>query len=255
MDRACQLDLLLRSIRKFWIGYEDCNITIIYKYSNDIFRAGYDLLKDRYPEFKFRLETSILKDIQTVLDTTIAHSMFLVDDDVFVRLFDIHDKDIVWHTFITHKGFVCLSLRLGANIHRNYEKGNIKQPIDFLNDYPYTWKWRQAESDFAYPGSVDGNIFKTPLLLSMLGGVDHCCNIEPALMRNMPQEELMVCYCKSLIVNVPNNMVQKLHKNDHMHGDINKLNELFLNGKYIKLEPFININNDSCHYPMEYCFD
>jgi len=254
MDRACQLDLLLQSICKFWIGYEDCNITIIYKHSNDSFRAGYELLKTKYPEFKHREETEILKDIQMSFDPTIAHSMFLVDDDIFTRVFNVHDKDIVWHTFTTHKGFACLSLRLGANIHRNYESGNIKQPIDFLNDYPYVWKWRQAESDFGYPGSVDGHIFKTPLLLSMLGGVDHCCNIEPTLMRRIPSDEYMICYQKSIIVNVPNNMVQKLHKNEHMHGDINRLNERFLAGDSIKLAPFINIDNDSCHYPMEYMF-
>jgi hypothetical protein len=254
-DRACQLDLLIRSIRKFWIGYNDCNITVIYKYSNDDFKKGYELLKAKHSEFKFREETAILKDIQMSFDTVTPYSMFLVDDDIFVRVFNIHDKDIVWHTFTVHNGFVCLSLRLGANIHRNYEKGAIKQPMDFLNDFPYVWKWRQSESDFGYPGSVDGHIFRTPLLLSMLDSVDHCCNIEPTLMRHMPQNEYMICYNKSVIVNIPNNMVQKLHKNQHMNGNINDLNNKILEGKTIKLDPFINIDNDSCHYPMEYCFD
>ncbi len=259
-DRACQLDLLLRSIRMFWKGYDSSKITIIYAYSSEKFGSGYTRLMSLYPEFNFVKEKHILSNMLLSIKIDVPYTTFFVDDDIFTNEWNINNNDTVWNNFANFQNFVCLSLRLGRNISKNYESGDIPVPINIFTKSPCSWKWQEAHSDFAYPGSVDGHIFKTMELVYMLRGIDHCCNIEPVLMRQISEnksirEKLMICYDKSKIVNVPNNMIQTIHNNKHMNGSIEKLNELYVSGKHISLEPFININNDSCHYPMEYCFD
>jgi hypothetical protein len=57
----------------------------------------------------------------------------------------------------------------------------------------------------------------------------------------------MICYDKSIIMNLPLNRVQDF--NNNIHGDISEdyLNEQFLDGKRIDLEPIIGLENVSCH--------
>ena len=43
-DRACQLDLFLRSLKKYFKEFEELNFNILYTYSNDKFKIGYDKL-------------------------------------------------------------------------------------------------------------------------------------------------------------------------------------------------------------------
>ena len=50
-DRACQLHLLLESIEKN--AKNTFNINILYKFSNDEFKKGYELLKSKFININF----------------------------------------------------------------------------------------------------------------------------------------------------------------------------------------------------------
>lgn len=85
-DRACQLDLLLRSI-DFYAGERFASITVLYRASTLEYLAGYErLLRDRL-DVIFPLETDFERQVFAWL--TNPHGAdricFLCDDDLFYR--------------------------------------------------------------------------------------------------------------------------------------------------------------------------
>jgi hypothetical protein len=89
-DRACQLELLLKSIKRFVKDWDKQKIGIIYKASDKSYENGYDLVKKKHPEFTYIFETNFHKDVLGFFKETFKLVMFLVDDDVFINDF-AHD--------------------------------------------------------------------------------------------------------------------------------------------------------------------
>ena len=44
-DRGCQLELLIRSMKEFFKEFNECEIKILYTYSNNEYEKGYEKLK------------------------------------------------------------------------------------------------------------------------------------------------------------------------------------------------------------------
>ena len=58
-DRACQLELFLRSMKNFFFEWSLCKVSILYTYSNDSFKKGYEKTRFYHPEFNYVLEDGI----------------------------------------------------------------------------------------------------------------------------------------------------------------------------------------------------
>ena len=52
-DRSCQLSLLLSSMKEFIKEFETLKINVLYTYSNDFFKQGYDKLIPIYNNINF----------------------------------------------------------------------------------------------------------------------------------------------------------------------------------------------------------
>lgn len=57
-DRACQLNALLRSLKT----YIPSSVVVLYTYSNDDFRCGYDVVRAEHPFVTFVKENDFYED-------------------------------------------------------------------------------------------------------------------------------------------------------------------------------------------------
>lgn len=245
-DRAMQLELLIRSFNTFVKNSNLYVLNVIYTYSNEEFKAGYDkLISMDYPNVMFHRETSFKDNLIPLIDPKKEHTVFFVDDIVFKNPVDFYDKQM--EIFNWDEGIVCRSLRLHRNLSYCYPMQKpMRQPI-FLNNNVFDW--RKEFGDYGYPMSLDGHIFRTKEILPMVKNMAYANpnTLEGALAGNRNVAPKMICYDKSIVLSNPINKVQAV--NDNVCGDISAktLNDQFLDGFIIDLSNFIGIDNVSCH--------
>lgn len=243
-DRPMQLDLLLRSMPEQL--RDEC--TIIVKSSHTPYYIGYLEVVNKNDAW-FCFESHFKTDLLESLSWYDPLTMFFTDDDVFINpMPEIPElPDAV----------ACLSLRLNPSLDYCYTLCRSQNaPKMTQNGNNWVWNWRLADADFGYPMSLDGHIFRTADILPLLKRLDyHDPNsLEAALAENPIDRPLMMCYDKSIIVNNPINRVQDTVPNRHGNITAKELNNLWLAGKRIKLEPFMGIKNNACHMeiPLEF---
>lgn len=242
-DRAAQLDLLLRSM--VWLIADKY---VIYACSTKQHNMGYDKLfwdywGDRSDIHLFMQEDNFKDSLLKQVDVEQAGTVFFTDDDVFMRNWP-------FVTFPFPDNVACLSLRLNPRMGYCYTLNRKQTPPKM---HPgNVWNWRLADADYGYPMSLDGHIFRTSDILPLLEKLDyHDPNsLEAALARNPINRPMMMCFDKSVIVNNPINRVQDTIKNRHGNVSAEWLNEQFLAGRRIKLEPFIGIEPNACHVEL-----
>lgn len=255
-DRACQLDLLLRSIQEFVLDTEVIHFSILYKSSAASYNQGYDKVKQAFPTFQFVDETKGPGDFKSqllaLIDPAIPLSMFLVDDDLFKAAFSLADAPV--STFQDHPEILCLSLRLGKHIDYCYM-------LDIHTPAPRfapggMWTWQGQPGDWGYPMSLDGHIFRTheiePLLRQL--AYENPNRLEARLAAHPLAQAKMNCYPESRILNLPINKVQQVFKNRSGTVDVALLNERYVkDGLRIQLSPLRGVLNRAPHqeYPIE----
>jgi hypothetical protein len=248
-DRACQLDALLRSIdNKFEI---DHTITVLYKYSNENFRLGYNKLIDKFTQIKFVNETIFRENLFKVLKTCNNKLIsFLVDDIIMTETLD--EINFI-NDFYNNNDILSISLRLGKNTNYCYAM-NIPMEIPNLANNIWSWHQYMCRGDWGYPMSVDGNIYRKDEFIKYIQNIsfEHPCKMEAHMTGNPINKPLMMCFNKSKLINVPLNRVVSWN-NRCMNSDLTaeKLNELYLSGKQINIEKIFGINNNSCHYEVQ----
>jgi hypothetical protein len=247
-DRACQLEALLRSMERF-LAYPH-RTTVLYTASDGDFEHGYDVLKDWYDTVTWLREADFKSDLIGLIDEAgergTRNVMFLVDDIVFTRHFngeqmiDLLEGD---------DDILALSLRLGDNIRHCHPRGAATAPPEFLDDR--RWAWRDAHPGYwDYPMSVDGNVYRVSDIAETLAGIDfHNPNTLEATMAGSPiDRRFLVCHTSPYLVNLALNLVQNVF--DNPHGDIpaENLNQCFLSGFMIDIEPFEGREFSACHF-------
>ena len=261
-DRAAQLDLLLRSFSKYVDGAKDFFIIVIYKASDKNFDAGYQKIYNaRYSPFIHLIEEETDFKIHVVhaIDKYNPHTVFFVDDDVFVRPFKFNYGLSI--PIECNNKYLCESLRLSPHLDYCYptDKKMIKPEFDIEFDPVlqelglHNFKWIGASQDFGYPMSLDGHIFRTSDILPLIKKLKYDTPniLEGELARNLIHSRpLMICHEKSIIINNPVNKVQTINNNRHGNISIHELNNEFLNGKIIDLDLFDDYDNFACHEIM-----
>ncbi len=242
-DRATQLELLLRSTKEYFKEYYDTKINVLYTYSNDSFKEGYDKVKLEYPEINFIKERNFKKDVISLVDINNKYTIFFVDDQVFKETFEMFE--II--NFEKNEHILCVSLRLHPNMTYCYTANVQMTPIK--NN---VWSWRGLPGDYGYPMSLDSHVFLTQDILPYLINVDYKNpNSLESIISSYPiNKTLMMCFDKSKTFNNPCNKVQTNNPNKHGNITAEYLNQEFLNGSIIDLTPFRGLNNESCHKEM-----
>lgn len=261
-DRACQLDLLLRSIQRNG-NFLFSDITILYTYSNENYKLGYDKLSNRVSGVNWILETGDFRDkFLQYLETSQCNTICpFVDDDVFFREFN--DAESV--ESLLNEGIV-FSLRLGKNItvHDNFSNRPTEFPYFYAirdnlsnKDIGLLWDKMQGHTPFGYPISVDGHFFKRTWLL------DKCSEIEfknPNFLEGNLQKfstefTKMASPIDSCVTSIPMNRVQSEFENRTI-GEVSskELNNKYLDNQYIDLDK-MDFNRVNCtHSNLSYVF-
>ncbi|MCK9445479.1 hypothetical protein M0Q50_01130 [bacterium] len=239
-DRAAQLDLFIRSFEYY--SKEKYDIKIIYTYSNDEFKKGYDKLINYYIDIDFIKEQDFKNDVLKNIDLKKKYTSFFVDDIIFKNKFSINDNE--FKIFENDKSILCLSLRLHPRLNYCYAANSPMKPS---NKTLFEWEYESGDNN--YPMSVDMNIFRTeeiyPLLYSL--NYNNPNSLEMYLSMNPINKPKMICYDKSIIINNPCNKVQTNNPNKHGDIDAKYINDRYLDGYIIDLEEYKGIDNESCH--------
>lgn len=251
-DRAMQLDLFLRSFE----NVTDCweyNIIVLYTCSDNSFASGYKkLMAKGYSNVFFLKETNFKANLIHCMENH-PHTVFFMDDNIFIRPFDFYDEQM--DVFNGDHKIACRSLRLNPNLIYCYPaQTKMRSPVFYENN---VFEWAGAMGDYGYPMSLDGHIFRTKDIEPYIKDLDYSNpNTLEGRMAMFPlRQPKMMCYDKSIIINNPINKVQTVNNNIHGNITASFLNEKWLDGYSISLEPFIGINNFSCHQEMDITYD
>jgi len=213
-NRACQLELLLRSL----------NMPATILFTHDIeFQEGYEKLMMMYPKFHFVKERNFKKQVIKLIGNS-KYVMFLCDDDIMIEHFKEDCSEFV--EFKKNKDIVCLSLRISPNYNRAPALKNN------------TWKWKGEKKDWGYPMSVTSSIFrKKDILPAIIKEKFKTPNgLEVKLRRNVPNRKLMMCFDSPKTINNLANRVQSKYPNRNNLGiPLSDLNERFLRGGRLSL--------------------
>jgi hypothetical protein len=259
-NRACQLHLLLESIEKNSKDLFD-KIFVIYTYTDKEYFDGYSKLIERFPNIDFIVEVNFFGDTMRIINMgSFEYTTFMVDDNVFYRELPTN-KEKIFNLFNDQNNPIsCFSLRLGLNCNYShpanlsYAIGNYETVGDFIKI-----NISEQKVDFAYPLSVDGHIFKTNFIKSCLSSVGLFTNpntLESKLQYLLNRIDKNMCFLKeSVLVGIPNNIVNNTHNNRRglkFYYSEKELNDKYNNSETINLEilDFSNINGP--HKEIEY---
>lgn len=214
-DRGMQLHCLLSSLEQYAPLFFDTKV--IYTYSNDKYREGYDIIKEFHKDVLFIKEENLKANVLSNMNTFLT--CFMVDDQIMFQ------QPPILNPIMENQ---CFSLRLGSNI---------------------------GKPHIEYPLSVDGHIFRTedikPLIQSI--GFNNPNKLESKLQRYKNGWDIMYLY--QCIVSVPHNRVSsKSHCKFTGEYPQDVLNEYLLDGyeiNYNKMD-FSNLNN--VHASIPYAF-
>jgi len=277
-DRAAQLDLCLKSIFKNMedVICDNINIDIIYTSSTEDFEIGYKFLINEWnidDKIRFLRETAV-GGFRGALESSIKNwsnnVLFFTDDDILYRNFNADNMKRAYQSLDSQDLF-CVSLRLGKNTFVQDQYRNMMCPIPeeviagkgetrFWN-----WKWQPNWSNFGYPFSVDGHIFRSSFAKDIIQHVDYYNpnslegKASAYVRKNMDSlPPKMCCFEKGSIVNTPLNRVQETClsvSGVFFAGGAKELNEKFLNGYRLSLEKMDFSTVIGVHQEIRLCWE
>jgi hypothetical protein len=252
-DRACQLELFLRSMKFYFKEFNDYKINILYTYSNDKFKEGYEKLFKIHNDknINYIKEVKNFKDhVLLLLDLSNPYTIFFVDDIVFKNEFSITSKQ--FKLFTLNDEILTLSLRLHPYLTYCYPANIRMKSPNFDSNFLFKW-YGEPFGDYGYPMSLDGHFFRTLeiQMLSKMLNYNNPNSYESVLAGSPLNRPKMICFEESIIVNNPMNKVQKFNNNVHGKITADYLNENFLDDYVIDLENFKGLKNISCHQEIE----
>ncbi|MFW6219243.1 MAG: hypothetical protein ACOC33_00115 [bacterium] len=261
-DRAFQLDCLLRSINLRLNNLFD-KVTVLYTYSNNEYKLGYDKLINRFNYVEFYKENSFYDTFMSILNKYKKEYKFIslmVDDDFIYNKLEIQKERVL--KSITDQD-ICFSLRLGLNCVYSHP-ANKSFRINSYIEYGEILKtdFKNQDGDFAYPMSLDGHIFNFNVIFNYIRNINKFLNpntLEEKLnsIKRLIKENNIIFLKESILVGNPVNLVNNTHKNRNglIHSQsIEDLNEKYLNDYICDIDE-INIENvNGCHMEFNYKF-
>lgn len=266
LDRACQLDILLRSLLRYW-RHEDLHINVLYKYSNESFAEGYDKLFQRYwyvnPVGEYDFGRQIISLLDKSIDSTVG---FFTDDCVIYQQPNIYPSQI--NALFKNSKVMSFSLRLGLNTTvQNYLNGEMQPNLNYQRDDDYiVWRWSHYSGNvnWGYVYSWDGHFYDKKFIYGRIKDRDFSCpralehqlnNVYPMRLFGIEKPYMVSCEESSLFVNTINCVQPEGPDAGTKHGySPDYLNNKWLGGEQISLRSFDNLDIISSHeeFPLQW---
>ena len=261
-NRAMQLDATLRSLMLHCNDVIEYEIRILYTTSSEQHQRQYDSLSNEYQNYrniKFVKEKSFKSDI-LAMTAPYEKLLFLVDDNIFVRDFEMSELD---NLLDKHQNAVGISLRLGRNTDYCYSRRASQRFPTFtqIEKSYLSFNWTNEEFDFGYPLELSSSMYRVADIFKLMAVIDfHNPNtLEEYLWQNISyyRDSLneLLCYDKSLTFCIPVNKVQTTNPTNRASEEFSysadDLAVQFDNGKRIDIEKYINFTPNACHQEVE----
>jgi len=254
-DRACQLELLLRSMAKHFDGIEKYRINVLFIYTNDEFKEGYQELTTKYipknlnVDFHYERIYGFKAGVLRLIDPGNAYTMFAVDDNVFKAHFSLDSKE--FERFASDDKIACLSPRMYPGINYCYT-ARLDSPAPTF-DEPGVWRWAGYKGDWSYPMSIDTHVFRTKDIMPHLLNLDYKNpnTLEGHMANRCLSATKMICFQEAKVMNLPINKVQTANGNHCGNISAEFLNQQFLSGKTIYLLEIEETMNTAPHQEVD----
>jgi len=259
-DRPAQLAALLESIQTHITNLND--IYIIYRASQDYEQA----YTECFNSFK-DLQLTLMKQgpkpnedfkplvMQALASCKEEYMLFTVDDLLITDKINLSECI----NFIIKYQAYAFFLRLGENITESFMIG-IQNPMPLesllLDDKVYFWKFEKGYGEWAYPHSVDGNIYPTRFVIESLQEFDFVSPntlegawADPGRIRPY-LKEYGLCYRESKLINIPFNAVKNdwpLYYPVASIPTIEHCLQKFIEGYRVDINPYFRLKNKSPH--------
>ena len=234
-DRACQLDLMLRTLYKHF--KLKSNISVFYLASTPDYESGYSLLKNKYKNISLKKQINNFYDELLVLLNSLSNEylLFLPDDVVFTG--DIKEDDIQVKTFLRYSNIMNINLRVGKYLKYNYYN-DTEEVLSPEIDSNGVYNWRTGRHVlWTHPMTTCCHIARRYDYISIIKNAGNSINLnclEDFIIRNIPDKDLVVCYDYPKLVELCINIVNTTHiTNIHVNTSIRMLNDKFLDNKII----------------------
>jgi hypothetical protein len=258
-DRACQLDLHLRSLAANFTEFQENEVSVVYDFSGLEYIEGYQkLMEQTPPNVKFYTDNqfgSLKNTLTALMRPENVFTMFLCDDIIIVNPFSLNDNEI--QIVKTDRDVMSTSLRLWNGINFCYATNNPSPVPSFVKSF--CWDWRVASGDWGYPMSCDGNVYLTQFLREKSAAINYVypnhfeAGLASTADRNIP---LTSCYLNEpKLINIPANVVQHIYAN--RHGNLKTpatLNQLWLRDKQLDLDFYLGKKFNTVHIELELKF-
>ena len=233
-DRAAQLDALLRSIQENFVNYKAFKFNVLYTYSCDFYKQGYQLVKSRFPEVDFILEAYFKGDTSKIIQDKNRFTMFGHDDTIFINKFDTTSS--TFSSFVRGQDVVSLSLWMHPGMTHSYGKGCRIDLPEFAADG--SWMLTGQRGDWGKPFSTNFNIFKTKDVINVIRHEEYISVnlLEWFISRVNFKKERALCFSAPIVVNIPVNSVQSVTMNRAAEISLDHCNVQYLNNKKIVVD-------------------
>lgn len=254
-DRACQLDLLLRSIKK---NADLFKVSVLYL-SSDSHKKSYEKLISEHPDVTFMQESNFRLDTLSLVERCDKYVCFSTDDMVFYRESPYSIKML--EPFLPSYNSV-FSFRLGLNTIKQDIHNNTYQPAlnnySTINDNIIGWQTRYYHPlyNYGYPIALDTHIFPISSFLPIMKNCSwvNSNTLEGAMQLSSYKYEFMFSFKESISVNIPvNNMSQFTISGQKHNYSTEYLHDMYMSGKKISLD-FSKEKIIGCHQELGFEF-
>lgn len=268
-DRACQLDLLLRTIKKNFSELRSGNIYILWKATNEDYEKAYEILQSKHSGYNWIKEQNFTQDVKTIVNKfTQPYSLAFVDDEVIVDNFSILES---LKSFSVSKDLHTISLRMWPGIDYTYTSNVHQGPIDkwvYKGKEVFIWNWRDYDTqsqtglpcESGYPSCINSHIYPTEMFKEYVVNKlnFHNANALEGTLNNHRHEfkPLMMCFKSPKTVSIANNLTQTGTNRYNQSGQFTceELNNKFLDGYIIDESPFLGLKKNTPTFEYPYTF-
>ncbi len=245
-DRAMELNSLLESIQDHFNVFK--KITILYRYSNDNFKKGYDKIIKKFGNMNIDwiLESNFKADSIKIINSFIEkYCILFVDDEWFIRTPNIEQ---IYETMQDNE-VVGFSLRLGDNFTYAWNAGVKHVLPEFIrNANVIKWQWKKCHknSDYGYPFNLNSMIRRTVEFQELVNRVDFTYpnNFEMAIVNGLKTEKEYIAAFNEPITFLNCLNVSQTHfvsRNiEEEQFNLEKLNQKWLDGYILNFRKIYN---------------
>lgn len=254
-NRACQLDLLLRTAEHYFKSMG--RVFILYIATNKEYEQGYTKLNYRYKDKKYSFipESNFKSNLLDLLNySNTEYILGNSDDNVFIDKCNLKRYVMPFHV-------VAFSMRLGKGFNFCLPANLPMIEPDYISDDGkiIKWEWTILDSRtcWGYPHPVDSNIYRRKWWIDFIKDANfkNPCSLEVFMNDNRQYDKpFLQSFVEPKLISISANETGQGANNVHGGQSLKELNDRWLHGEIIDEKDFYNITVTQCHIIKKYNF-